>query len=281
MSNGDRVRAITLILEGGHLIQLGGAVDRALLAQHLRKPRTTSELLEIVGSAEQHLTVRSGALIGMIEGEGVREATATTASFPVRAFVRVREFLSAADHDSIVAHVLAREAEFELSKVSSGRDDYRKSVLLDRDDLVQSLFRPKIQAAAVDIAQSLGLTLANVPELDSIECQVTAHFDGGFYHAHTDTGSSDTQGRIFSYVYYFQSRPHAFFGGELKLYEPHVENGFDVSGAKYSLISPEDNSIVFFPSHIMHEVLPTYVRSGAFSDSRFTVNGWVRTMTLP
>jgi len=169
----------------------------------------------------------------------------------------------AADHDRVVAQALAREADFEVSKVSSGRDEYRKSILLDHDRLVEPLFRSKIQGEAVDIARSLGLNLASSPEFESIECQVTAHLDGGFYHAHTDTGSSETQERIFSYVYYFQSRPNAFFGGELKLYEPLVDNGLDVTGARYSLIAPEDNSIVFFPSHIMHEVLPTYVRSGA------------------
>jgi SM-20-related protein len=32
---------------------------------------------------------------------------------------------------------------------------------------------------------------------------------------------------------------------------------------------------VFFDSHLMHEVLPVSVPSGAFEDWRFTVNGWL------
>jgi SM-20-related protein len=85
---------------------------------------------------------------------------------------------------------------------------------------------------------------------------------------------------VFSYVYYFQSRSRAFFGGELKLYEPQIESGVGVIGRDYCTIQPKDNSIVFFPSHVWHEVLPTYVPSGAFGDSRFTVNGWVRQLPL-
>jgi len=35
------------------------------------------------------------------------------------------------------------------------------------------------------------------------------------------------------------------------------------------------NSIVFFPSNYLHEVLPTRCPSGEFADSRLTYNGWL------
>lgn len=35
------------------------------------------------------------------------------------------------------------------------------------------------------------------------------------------------------------------------------------------------NRIVFFPSVLMHEVLPVAFASGNFADCRFAVNGWV------
>ena len=99
---------------------------------------------------------------------------------------------------------------------------------------------------------------------------------GEFFHAHNDNGSPTTANRLVSYVYYFRARSSGFFGGELKLYNSRVENGVDLIGHDFHLISPKDNSIVFFPSRIWHEVLPTYVPSGAFCNSRFTVNGWIK-----
>jgi len=33
--------------------------------------------------------------------------------------------------------------------------------------------------------------------------------------------------------------------------------------------------ILFFDSHLIHEVLPLNVPSGEFADGRFTLNGWL------
>jgi Rps23 Pro-64 3,4-dihydroxylase Tpa1-like proline 4-hydroxylase len=109
---------------------------------------------------------------------------------------------------------------------------------------------------------------------DDIECQGTAHLDGGYFQIHNDSGSKETATRLMTFVYYFASKPDSFLGGELKIYE----SGADKTGhrANFVLVQPTDNTIVFFPSGALHEVLPTYVPSKKFSDSRFTVNGWIR-----
>lgn len=61
-------------------------------------------------------------------------------------------------------------------------------------------------------------------------------------------------------------------GGGLRLHQssPH---GHDA--AQFRKIDPVDNSIVFFDSRLMHEVLPVSVSSGIFEDWRFTLNGWL------
>jgi SM-20-related protein len=115
---------------------------------------------------------------------------------------------------------------------------------------------------------------AETTRLDDIECQVTAHLDGGFFQIHNDSGSEDTRSRVVTFVYYFESRPNSFLGGELRIYEPEL-HGKD-GRTRYTIVPPTDNSLVFFPSGVMHEVLPTYVQSKIFSDSRFTINGWIR-----
>jgi Rps23 Pro-64 3,4-dihydroxylase Tpa1-like proline 4-hydroxylase len=40
-------------------------------------------------------------------------------------------------------------------------------------------------------------------------------------------------------------------------------------------LTPPQNSIVFFPSSYLHEVMPVSCPSRAFADSRLTVNGWL------
>jgi hypothetical protein len=44
----------------------------------------------------------------------------------------------------------------------------------------------------------------------------------------------------------------------------------------YVDVEPRHNSIIFFPSEYMHEVMPVICPSREFVDSRFTINGWVR-----
>ena len=55
--------------------------------------------------------------------------------------------------------------------------------------------------------------------------------------------------------------------------QPH---GYYVAADSARLIEPRNNSIIFFLSRYMHEVLPVSCPSQSFADSRFTVNGWVR-----
>jgi SM-20-related protein len=279
MSNESRVRTVTLVLQGGHLIRLGGAVDISALAKYLEEPLGVGGTIEIASGTSDRLILRREALLGIMDGYAdVGNQPAQGAL--VQPYFRLEEFLTTDEHEIIVKRCMLREQEFEPSRVTTGLEGVRNSMLLKDDEIIGPLFRQKIHDLGPQIIQALNIEW-NWSQCGEIECQITAHFDGGFYHVHTDNGSSDTASRVFSYVYYFQTRPHSFFGGELKLYEPRVEDGVDVTGADYLLVKPIDNSIVFFLSQLTHEVLPTYVPTKAFADSRFTVNGWVRRSTNP
>jgi Rps23 Pro-64 3,4-dihydroxylase Tpa1-like proline 4-hydroxylase len=80
-----------------------------------------------------------------------------------------------------------------------------------------------------------------------------------------DAGSPGV--RTVSGVYYFYRQPKAFDGGELRLYAFGEEAFVD--------IEPSENAFVAFPSFAAHEVLPVTCPSGAFEDSRFSVNCWL------
>jgi 2OG-Fe(II) oxygenase superfamily len=255
----SRVRIVTVFLRGGQVIKLGGAVDVASLIQRLRAPRGEEDVIEIRSDTE-HFTLRCDALLGVLDGYAVNEAAPDDA-FLVRPFTLIKEFLSPEDHHKVILRALEREQDFEISKVTSDIPDHRKSVLLRDDDVIGPMFRQRLQNVAPEIAISLGLTFDEIPSFREIECQITAHRDAGFYHVHNDSGSPDTATRVFSYVYYFQTRPHAFFGGELKLYQPMIENGIDVTGAEFFLIKPQDNSIVFFlATFCMRSYRPTFLQ---------------------
>jgi SM-20-related protein len=275
-----KIRTVTLVLQGGHLIKIGGAVDFPALIDYLQEPLHESGTIEIQSANMERLILRREALLGIIESytpyEPKSDSTAEVdQTFLIRPYVSIERFLPDTDHRKVIARALELEEKFQISEVTSGRNDYRKSKMLSEDEIIGPLFRERIRVMAMDVAHSLGVHLDGAPGDDRIECQITAHLDGGFYRAHNDSGSATTADRILSYVYYFQTRPSCFFGGELRIYETQSEHGKQVIGRSHYMIPPDDNTIVFFPSHIWHEVLPTYVPSGAFCDSRFTVNGWI------
>ena len=131
----------------------------------------------------------------------------------------------------------------------------------------------RIQAILPDVFRKLNLSLFPIGE---IEAQLTSHNDGNYYKIHNDNGSPDTATREFTYVYYFYQQPKAFSGGELLIYDSKIENNFYVKADSYKRVEPRNNSIVFFLSRYLHEVLPVSCPSKVFADSRFTINGWVR-----
>jgi SM-20-related protein len=264
---------VTLVLNGGHLLRLAGDVDVHALVQHLREPVSDSGVFEIESSRSERLILRRSALIGVVTSheDHDRPGIDRQASVP---FHRFDGFLSPQEHEAVLRRALAREAEFEASAVTTGDKSVRKSVVLTSDEIIAPIFRRKILEVLPQLTGLAETIFTSSTRQDDIECQVTAHLDGGFFQIHNDSGSKETQERLITFVYYFASGPNSFLGGELKIYEPN----FDKNGQKanYALVQPTDNTLVFFPSGVMHEVLPTYVPSKKFSDSRFTVNGWIR-----
>ena len=131
----------------------------------------------------------------------------------------------------------------------------------------------RIQAIIPDILSKLNLSPFSVSQIES---QLTAHNDGNYYKLHNDNGSPDTATRELTYVYYFYQEPKPFSGGELLVYDSKIENNVYVNAETFKTVEPRNNSIIFFLSRYMHEVLPVNCPSQAFGDSRFTINGWVR-----
>ncbi|MEG4988723.1 2OG-Fe(II) oxygenase [Microcoleus sp. BR0-C5] len=188
-------------------------------------------------------------------------------------YAQIDNFLTPAEKNKLIKYVLAKESEFVSTSTSTNAEDYRRSMVLHSFPEFSELMVNRIKAILPDVLQKL-----NIPSfpLGEIEAQLTMHNDNNFYKLHNDSGSPDTASRFFTYVYYFYREPKAFSGGELQIYDSKIENNFYVADKTFRTVEPRNNSIVFFLSRYMHEVLRVSCPSKAFADSRFTINGWVR-----
>lgn len=188
-------------------------------------------------------------------------------------YVQLTNFFTPEEHSRLLNYVFDRQSEFVSTRTSTGAANYRESVVLYSFPEFADLITQKIHAIFPDVLAKLKRPLFTI---DQIESQLTAHNDGNFYKIHNDNGSPDTATRELTYVYYFYREPKAFSGGELVIYDSKIRDNYYVKAETFKAVEPINNSIVFFLSRYMHEVLPVQCPSREFEDSRFTINGWLR-----
>jgi len=286
---------LTVLLEGGggesllveHFSPLHHQL-RAALAGELA-PGT---LLDLPVRPEVTLTIPASRLIGLLtEPEPMAPAAIVTpdpapkVDAPVGVLApgqpdgitqvtcaQVPDLLSPEEHAQLIDFVRRSEKSFVGTTTSTKRDNYRASSVLYQFSPFDELLRTKVRQLIPAVCQALKID--NHPK-GAIEAQLTAHNDDNFYKVHNDNGSADTAHRTLTFVYYFHAQPKNFSGGELLVYDHKVANGYHYAADTYRRIEPTDNSIVFFASQEMHEVLRVSCPSQKFMDSRFTINGWV------
>jgi SM-20-related protein len=187
----------------------------------------------------------------------------------------LRDWLGAETVGRLLEFALANRARFRDSEVgydSKGRVDTsrrRSQILFDLGDFTYEI-RDKAVAALPALFDKLG----SPPFKPSrIELELVAHGDGAFFSAHTDTFVKEpgvVSHRVISAVYYFNAFPKGFTGGALRLHplNPNLQAGAFVD------IEPDHDTLAFFPSWFLHEVMPVHCPSGRFEDSRFAINCW-------
>ncbi|WP_299404253.1 2OG-Fe(II) oxygenase [Acaryochloris sp. IP29b_bin.148] len=188
-------------------------------------------------------------------------------------YVQMDDFLTTAEHHTLLQTAIQHESSFVPTQTTTDTPDYRQSKILPHLDRLADRVLERIEQVLPEVLKQLDLPVFRASE---IETQLTSHNDGNFYKLHNDNGSPDTATRELTYVYYFYQHPKPFSGGELQVYDSKIENNFYVAADSYQTVDPRNNSIVFFLSRYMHEVLPVSCPSRTFADSRFTINGWIR-----
>jgi Rps23 Pro-64 3,4-dihydroxylase Tpa1-like proline 4-hydroxylase len=189
------------------------------------------------------------------------------------------EFLAPQELASLVDYALQRESDFQVSEViapaNAGVVDYehrRSRVLMDLG---------KHERTVIDrVSNVLPLVLGKLGMEDfsiaSVESQITSSNDGDFFRVHPDNGHDEVAGRYLTFVYFFHREPKQFEGGELRIHDARLHGEHYVITGNYQTIVPQQNQIVFFPCAMLHEITPVKCPTGAFADSRFTLNGWLR-----
>ncbi|NJK61569.1 MAG: hypothetical protein HC921_01780 [Synechococcaceae cyanobacterium SM2_3_1] len=192
-------------------------------------------------------------------------------------WIQLKNFLSSEQVQQLLDFINNAQPGFvptALVKESTTTAIYhRKSKYSTPSSEFKSIIVSAIHQVFDEVTQQLSIPTFLI---DEIEAEVTSHNDGDFYKAHTDDGPPSVASRILTYVYYFHRQPKAFTGGALKIYDTQSFLDSPVKGGRSVTIEPYHNSIVFFPSYFIHEVLPIQCPSREFMDSRFTINGWLR-----
>jgi SM-20-related protein len=194
-------------------------------------------------------------------------------------WVLLDEFLTLTELNTLRQHVLDQEMHFEISEVLSpsltgGTVDYehRRSRVLMNLGGYERMITDRVLTCLPRVLQKWG---RDPFPISRVETQTTASNHGDFFRCHSDNGAEAVAAREITFVYFFHREPKQFSGGELRIYDSRRENDNYVPTANYRTIVPEQNQLVLFASGLSHEITPVDCPSGQFTDSRFTVNGWI------
>ena len=228
--------------------------------------------VSFMSTSVMSITSRPAVLIHPESQPNTRGAGLSTGTPP---YVRIDDFLTPAENEQLLQYALESEEHFVGSTVIQNRkpnvdDNHRKSRVLFamKDSRWNKLFIERLKLHLPHITASLG-----VPgfQFQGTEIQLTASNDGDFFKRHADSDHNDhtVAPRVVTFVYYLHRTPKPYSGGDLLLYG-------DETGRQVTAISPQNNCLVSFASDRWHEVDIVRCPSHAFADSRFTINGWLR-----
>src|SRR5215813_1984872 len=247
----------------------GGRASLVFAARQLVGVITDPAVVIHGGESEEKLGVTPSAAVAAVAAASAAQGHGELIRHPL---VQLDNFLTGSEVAWLMEFVFSAKDSFAPSQVSDAKEDYRRSLVLGAPDALKRLIIGKIRTVMPEVMSQL--RVGRFP-IGDIECQITASVDGSYFRAHTDAAANETEGRQFTYVYYFNREPKGFSGGELRIYDDTIRNGKLAATDSFQVVQPKHNSIVFFQAAVMHEVMPVTMASGDFRDSRFTVNGWI------
>jgi len=226
----------------------------------------------------QSLTTRPAVLI---QSPDVKADLCSSQAMPATPYVRIEDFFTPGENEELLRYAIENEERYEGSSVISGKgatkdDKVRKSRVLFaiRDSRWKQVFVERLKLHLPHVLATLGVLRC---DFEDTEFQLTASNDGDFFrrHADADQNNESISPRTVTFVYYLNRTPKPFRGGDLLFYPNNVGTIAD-KGSGIITVSPQNNCLILFSSNQWHEVDMVSCPTGAFADSRFTVNGWLR-----
>jgi SM-20-related protein len=291
---------VQILLTGGHQHAVVMSSDAPLLHQlftilvNQTQPNPVPSLLQIpIAEGKSAIAFSSANLVGIVTDPPIfaqrQPHEAPTVSQPatpiaptiaatpkaIYRYIQIENFFPPEFQQQLLHYAITSRADYAETGPATNNEfyqDHRNSLVIYYPRYTE-MFLERLHQVMPRVMQHLDLPTFEVAR---VETQLTAHNDQNYYKIHNDNSSPDTAARRLTYVYYFHQEPKAFSGGELAIYDTEMREGRAYAGTNSQVIEPKNNSIVFFPSHYMHEVQAVHCPSHAFADSRFTLNGWIR-----
>ena len=177
------------------------------------------------------------------------------------------------DHDRNLKRMVSKQDRFSRSTVASGRGlnpgyahKNRNSLsLVDDPDVarISGTIESYITAGLASILETLQEPMFRVGKTSS---SCVCFRDGSYFRPHIDVLKHRAGKRRLTWVYYLNSEPKRFSGGDLLLDRPDMNP---------MLLEPAHGKIVVFPSAISHEVTPVRLSPDDFADARFSITGFI------
>jgi Rps23 Pro-64 3,4-dihydroxylase Tpa1-like proline 4-hydroxylase len=253
----------------------GNCAARRSLAEIYRKE---GKLAQAAAAYEEVLRVEpddaeAGYLHAVLSGgESARPPRGMCAA----PFVLLRNFLPPDFHQSLLPLLIAVQQEMTpINTAATG--DYAadsRQALEFRGEWDRQRFRAAFRQQVIPLLSRLHLPPFTI---GLIEIVMRAYQDGHYFKVHRDAEpNSPFADRIVNFVYFFHRVPRPYAGGDLLLFDSDLEAN-TCTKSRFTRIVPEDNTMIVFPCNFYHCVVPVHCASREFIDSRFVINGHLRT----
>ncbi len=273
--------SVTLLLNGGHsrtlYLRRRDPLLNSLVSSISEKSygggRPARPFNIRLDEGRRSIMFSSTDLVGLVTDpplQGEREPRSATMPAAIRSgvepvaekspYLLLENFVEARVHAELLKFVLAHEADFATAA-------FGRPPLLPGFAAFSGLFRDSLRSLVPQLVTAFGIGAFPVGEID---CALAVQRDGAGLAQQYPEGAG-----VISYLYCFHGEAGEFSGGAFRLYGGRVGDGRP-EGAPVAEIEPKNNSILLFPSHCPHEVLPLRCASDRFAEARFAVFGAVR-----
>ncbi|GAB6039793.1 2OG-Fe(II) oxygenase [Endothiovibrio diazotrophicus] len=215
----------------------------------------------------------AGLLAGDASGAGQYDEAAAPAPF-----VLLDEALDEAQRSSLWGVVEEQRNAFTSSRVFRYDNAYG---VVSADRVSRGLHRGELRGIRDWYTERLGrliepclATLGIAPFVPARwELHLLSYGDGDHFSIHTDTLAREGgTRRAVTAVYYFHRTPRRFTGGDVLLFDTDRRAG--QMETRFTRLTPEDNSLLIFPSDCYHQVTPVHGPAN-LEESRFALVAWM------